>query len=166
MRQLILLFITVITISSCAVYSFSGKSIPPDVKNAQLLLFEDNTGRYDLSLPETLNEKIIKNIADYNFFELENSSNSDSRIYGSVKSYTEKISSQSRSEIADQMEIIVSVELNFFNNRSDEFIVKNLTISETEYYQAAEGDAGRNEAIKKLTDRLSESIVLGLSSNW
>jgi hypothetical protein len=151
---------------SCGIYTFSGKSIPPEIKNAQLLLFEDNTGRYDLSLPEIINEKVIKQIQDYNYFELENSSSADSRIYGSVKTYSEKIASQSRSETADQMEIRISVELNFFNNRSGEFIVKNLTVSETEHFQSSEGDTGREEAIKKLTDRLSENIVLGLSSNW
>jgi hypothetical protein len=166
MKPLFITIIFIIFLNSCGIYTFSGKSIPPDVKNAQLLLFEDNTGRYDLNLPETLNEKIIKNIVDYNFFDLENSSDADSRIYGSVRSYTEKITSQSRSENADQMEIIVSVELNFFNNRSDEFIVKNLTITEKEYYQSSQGDSGRDEALKKLTDRLSENIVLGLSSNW
>ncbi|MBU4485433.1 MAG: hypothetical protein KKD38_00765 [Candidatus Delongbacteria bacterium] len=151
---------------SCGFYSFSGKSIPPDIKNAQLLLFEDNTGRYDLSLPEMINEKMLSYIEDYNYFIIENSSDADSKIYGSVKSYSEKADSQTRDEIIDQMSISISVEINFYDNQNNEFIVKNLIISNTEYFEASGGDTARDEAFVKLLDRLSENIVLGLSSNW
>jgi hypothetical protein len=153
-------------IFSCGSYSFSGKSIPPSIKNAQLILFEDNTGRYDLSLPDVLNKKITDKIEDYNYFILENSPSADSKIYGTIRSYSETIVSQSRDETADQMAVKISVELNFFDNISGEFIVKNHTVTETEYYEASGGDASRNEAFEKLTERLSDSIVLGLSSNW
>jgi len=155
-----------LTLFSCGYYSFSGKSIPPNIKNAQLLLFEDNTGRYDLSLPEILNEKIIKSIEDYNYFIIENSSGADAKIYGTVRSYSEKILSQSRDEVADLMEVSVSVEINFFDNSTGDFIVKNLTLNDRENYEASGGDAARNEAFEILTDRISENIVLGLSSNW
>lgn len=155
-----------ITLTSCGYYSFSGKSIPPGIKNAQLLIFEDNTGRYDLSLPEILNEKITKSIEDYNYFILENSSDANSKIYGTVRSYSEAVDSQSRDEVADRMVISISVELNFYDNQKSDFIVKNLMISDREYYQASGGDTARNEAFNILADRLSENIVLGLSSNW
>ncbi len=153
-------------IISCGNYSFSGKSIPPGIKNTQLLLFEDNSGRYDLSLPEVLYEKITGYISHYNYFEIENSAVSDSKIYGTVKSYSERISSQTRDEVADQMEMTLSVEVSFFNNLNSEYIVKNLRISESEYFKASGGDDARNEAFAVLTDRIAEKIILGLSSNW
>lgn len=159
-----LLFI--LTITSCGIYSFSGKSIPPSIENSQLILFEDNTGRYDLKLPDILNKKITEKIEDFNYFVIENSPSADSKIYGTIKSYNEIIESQSRDETADQMAVKISVELNFFDNSSGEFIVKNHMISETEYYKASGGDAARDEAFDKLTDRLAENIVFGLSSNW
>lgn len=153
-------------LSSCGSYSFSGKSIPPEIKNSQLLLFEDNSGRYDLSLPDLINENLLKNIESYNYFEIENSAAADSKISGTVRSYSESIISQSRDETADQMSVSISVEVSFYNNHSDEFIVKNHIINETEYYESSGGDTARNEAFLKLMERLSENIMLSLSSNW
>lgn len=151
---------------SCGNYSFSGKSIPPGIKNAQLLIFEDNSGRYDLNLPEILNENITEKLEDYNYFELENSSAADSKIFGTIRSYNENFVSQTREEIADNMSMTMSVEVNFYNNKSDNFIVKSLNISETEYFDASGGDSARDDAFEILIEKLSDSIVLGLSSNW
>jgi hypothetical protein len=164
--KILVSFLLFLIASSCGNYTFSGKSIPPNVKNAQLALFEDNSGRYDLSLPELLNEKLIQYITDYNYFELENSSDADAKINGTVMSYAEKVSSQTRDEIVDQMEMTLSVEVNFFNNGLSEYVVKNLRISDTEYYESSGGDEARSEAFEKLLDKVSDKIVLGLSSNW
>jgi hypothetical protein len=164
--KILVSFLLFLIASSCGNYTFSGKSIPPNVKNAQLVLFEDNSGRYDLSLPELLNEKLIQYITDYNYFELENSSDADAKINGTVMSYAEKVSSQTRDEIVDQMEMTLSVEVNFFNNGLSEYVVKNLRISDTEYYESSGGDEARSEAFEKLLDKVSDKIVLGLSSNW
>lgn len=151
---------------SCGNYSFSGKSIPPGIKNAQLLIFEDNSGRYDLNLPEILNENLTEKLEDYNYFELENSSAADSKIFGTIRSYNENFVSQTREEIADNISMTMSVEVNFYNNKSDDFIVKSLNISETEYFDASGGDSARDDAFEILIEKLSDSIVLGLSSNW
>jgi hypothetical protein len=151
---------------SCGNYSFSGKSIPPGIKNAQLLIFEDNSGRYDLNLPEILNENITEKLEDYNYFEVENSSAADSKIFGTIRSYSENFVSQTREEIADNMSMTMSVEVNFYNNKGGDFIVKSLNISETEYYDASGGDSARDSAFEILIEKLSDSIVLGLSSNW
>ncbi len=151
---------------SCGNYSFSGKSIPSNVKNAQLLIFEDYSGRYDLSLPEILNESIIKQIENYNYFDLENLSDADAKIYGTVISYSENASSQTRDENIDQMVISLTVEISFFNNGTDEYIVNRQRISDSEYFMASGGDEERRTAFDILIERISEKIVLALSSNW
>ena len=161
MNRLIIILVSVL-LTACGNYSFSGKSIPPNVKSAQLILFEDNSGRYDLSLPEILNEGIAENIESYNFFELNNSSEADAKISGTVKSYSEKISSQTRDEEIDQMVVSITVEVDFYNNGTDEYIVKALRISDSEYFEASGGDEARNEAFNTLIERMSEKIVLGL----
>ena len=153
-------------LNSCGNYSFSGKSIPSNVKNAQLLIFEDNSGRYDLSLPEILNESIINQIENYNYFDLENLADADAKIYGTVISYSENVSSQTRDESIDQMVISITVEINFFNNGTDEYIVKRKRISDSEYFMASGGDEERGSAFDILIERISEKIVLALSSNW
>ncbi len=64
------------------------------------------------------------------------------------------------------MVMSLSVEVNFFNNGMDEYVVKALKVTDSEYYEASGGDDARNEAFNTLIDRMSEKIVLGLSSNW
>ena len=165
MRILIYSFLTLVFLS-CSYYSFSGQSIPPHIKNAQLLIFDDNSGRYDLSLPDRINEKVTSEIEDYNYFEIENSEDADAKIFGSITSFRDEISSQTRQEEIDQMTIILTAEINFYDNIKEKFIVKNLRVSSTEHYEASDGDTAREEAFENALDRLSEDIVIGLSSNW
>lgn len=164
--RLLVSALTFFILTSCGNYSFSGKSIPPNVKNAQLIIFEDNSGRYDLSLPEILNENVIRQIESYNYFDIENSADADSKIYGTVVSYSESVSSQTRDEDIDQMVISISVEINFYNNVSQEYIVKQHRVSDSEYFMASGGDEERRSAFDILIERISEKIVMALSSNW
>lgn len=166
MKKLIVFLIYSITLVSCTYYSFTGRSIPPGIKNAQLLLFEDNSGRYDLDLPELLNGLMSDQIERYNYFRIENSSSADSRITGRIRSYSERFVSQTRDEKTDQMAITITAEVSFFNNITQEFVVQGLTVSETEHYDSTGGDQARDRSFGILMDRLAENIILGLGSNW
>ena len=117
-------------------------------------------------MPEILFENITAKLEDYNYFELENSSGADSKIFGTIRSYSENFVSQTRDEIADNMSMNISVEVKFYNNQDKDFKVKNLNILGTEYYDAAGGDSARDSAFEILAEKLSDNIVLGLSSNW
>ena len=166
MTKLMLLIIFSLIIVSCTHYSFTGRSIPPGIRNAQLVLFEDSSGRYDLNLPDLLNDLMIHHIERHNYFRIENSSGADSRISGRIRSYNERFVSQTRDERTDQMAINITVEVSFFNNNTDEFVVRSLTVSETEHYDSSGGDQIRDRAFETLMDRLAENIILGLGSNW
>ena len=161
---IILFFLAMI--QSCAYYSFTGKSIPPHVKTVQVLLFDDNTSRYDLSLPQEINTKILFYIDDYNLMDIDDSKDADSKVYGTIRSFTESIASQSDDEVAQQRTLTLKLSLNFYDNINNEPIVKNFSVSHTEYFDESGGETARDEAMVELLERIGENAVIALSSNW
>ena len=161
--SLILLFAM---IQSCAYYSFTGKSIPPHVRTVQVQLFDDNTSRYDLSLPQEINSKIIFYIEDYNLMDIDDSKDADSKVYGTIRSFTESIASQSDDEVAQQRTLTLRLSINFYDNINNEPIVKNFSVHHTEYYDESGGETARDEAMAELLERIGENAVIALSSNW
>ena len=162
----IFLLLSLAIIQSCAYYSFTGKSIPPHVKTVQVLLFDDNTSRYDLSLPQEINTKLLYYIDDYRLMDIDDSKDADSKIYGTIQSFTESIASQSDDEVAQQRTLTLRLSINFYDNVKEEFIVKNYSVSHTENYDESGGETARDEAMAELLERIGENAVIALSSNW
>ena len=162
----IILILLFAVIQSCAYYSFTGKSIPPHVKTVQVLLFDDNTSRYDLSLPQEINTKIVFYIEDYNLMDIDDSKDADSKVYGTIQSFTESIASQSDDEVAQQRTLTLKLSINFYDNINNEPIVKNFSVSHIEYYNESGGETARDEAMVELLERIGENAVIALSSNW
>ncbi|MDA3885578.1 MAG: hypothetical protein PF638_08300 [Candidatus Delongbacteria bacterium] len=162
----ILLLLSLAIIQSCAYYSFTGKSIPPHVKTVQVLLFDDNTSRYDLSLPQEINTKLLYYIDDYRLMDIDDSKDADSKVYGTIQSFTESVASQSDDEVAQQRTLSLRLAINFYDNIKDEFIVKSYSVSHTENYDESGGETARDEAMVELLERIGENAVIALSSNW
>lgn len=166
MRFKILIIISLVILQSCAYYSFTGKSIPPHVKTVQVQLFDDNTSRYDLSLPQSINEKILYYIDDYRLMDIDDSKDADSKVYGTVQIFDETIASQSDDEVAQQRSLNIRLSISFYDNIKDEFIVKDYSVTHTENYDEAGGETARDEALAELLERIGENSVIALSSNW
>ena len=166
MRSILLTIIFILLLQSCAYYSFTGKSIPPHVKTVQVQLFDDNTSRYDLSLPQEINTKLLYYIDDYRLMDIDDSKDADSKVYGTIQSFTESIASQSDDEVAQQRALKISLSISFYDNVKEEFIVKNYSVSHTENYDESGGETARDEAMAELLERIGENAVIALSSNW
>lgn len=166
MKAVFLTIIFIFFLQSCTYYSFTGKSIPPHVKTVQLLLFDDNTSRYDLSLPQVINEKILYYIDDYRLMDIDDSKDADSKVFGTIQLFDESIASQSDDEVAQQRSLNIRLSINFYDNIKEEFIVKNYSVTHTENYDEAGGETARDEAMAELIERIGENAVIALSSNW
>ncbi len=159
-------FAILLSFYGCSYYSFSGGSIPKYIKSCQVVLFEDNSGRYDLNLSEILTEKVKKQIEDYDLLELDESAKADSRIFCTITSYKDKIISHSASEVADQKIMELKVKLNFVDNIKNKSIIKNAVISKDREYSQSDSEDKKKELFEQLLDELADDIVIKLSSNW
>jgi len=159
-----ILLITIL--NSCAYYSFTGKSIPNHIKTVQIILLEDQTNRYDLELPEKITEGIKKYIDDYDLMDIENTMDTDAKVFGSVTKYDETIMSQTKNEIADLTKLTISISINFYDNKQQKSLVKKTVISASEEYNEKNGEEEKDIVLEKLIDKICEDTVLKLSSNW
>ena len=161
----ITLFITTLFGIGCTNYSLSGGSLPTHLKSVQVVLFEDNTNRYDLKLSEIITAGITDEISSQKLLDIDNSSTSDARLIGTVTQYDEAIIAQTRDEIADEKKITITLKLILLDRIKSKEII-NGSVSRSETYSAAGGDNARQEAFDKIIKSISEDAVLKLTSNW
>jgi len=151
--------------SGCVSYGFTGGSLPDHIKTVQIILFEDNTNRYDLKLAETISSGISAEIEKQKLLEIDNSIDSDAKIFGTVTRYEEVVVSQSKDEIADERQITIAFKLTFYDRSKNKTIVAG-EVSKSEPFAASGGEVGRKAAFDKIIKTICEDAVIKLTSNW
>jgi len=161
-----IVLVVVCLISSCSYYSFTGKAIPPHIKTAQFILFEDNSSRYDLRLPDLIKENLSKKIEDSDILEIENSINTDSEITGIIKNFDDVASAITSDEKVSNRKLTITISISFFDKSKKEFIVRNQDIQKEITYNEKEGEAAYKEAFNSLIEDVCEESLIKISSNW
>jgi len=151
--------------TGCVSYGFTGGSLPENIKTVQVILFEDNTNRYDLKLAETITSGIAAEIERQKLLEIDNSAESDAKIFGTVTKYEESVVSQSKDEIADERKITISINLTFYDRTKSKTIVAG-EVSRSEPFAASGGESARKTAFDKIVKTICEDAVIKLTSNW
>ncbi|PID26700.1 MAG: hypothetical protein CR982_09125 [Candidatus Cloacimonadota bacterium] len=164
--KIVSIIIMVFTLFSCTYYSFSGASIPPHIKSCQVLQFDNMSSRYDLQLSERLTDLLIEKIESYNLLTIENDKDSDSKIVGIIKSFSDNVSSKVDDDTVEKRVIKLVITIQFFDNLNNIPIVKKRSVSKEKEYNESEGDDGFNLALDELLDEISDDAALTLVSNW
>lgn len=159
------LIICVICFSSGCVYSFSGGSLPDHLKTVQVILFEDNTNRYDLKLADRITKGITAEIEKQKLMDIENSAESHAKIFGTITKFEEVVASQTRDEIADERKITLSLKLTFYDRTKTQEILST-DVTRIESFVASGGETLRDETIEKIIKNICEDAVIKLTSNW
>jgi hypothetical protein len=164
--NLISLLLTSFLFLSCGYYSFSGASIPPHIKSCQVLQFDNLSSRYDLLLSQKLTDLLIEKIESYDLLTIENDKNSNSKIIGTIKSFTDNVRSKIDDDTVDKREIKIVITIQLFDNINNKPIVKQRSLSKVKEYDEADGDEGFNKVLEEILEEISDAAALALISNW
>ncbi len=103
-------------IFGCSYYSMAG-SIPINIKNVSIPLFENQTVEFELS--EKLTSKIVQEISSQNIIKITNDVNSDSIINGVVNSVSDGPYSFNDNEQVSEYRFSLSVRVSWIDNGAD-----------------------------------------------
>ncbi len=163
----VLLVALLIGISGCISYSFTGTSIPSDVRTIYIPFFPDRSqsGLGDLS--DRLNRALINRFVNQSRLSLNNDQDeSDAFVEGAIQTYVNRPFSIGGDEQANLNEIQITVRATFQYTSDDEPLwTKNFTGSAT--YDVLENPVdGEIAAAETALQQISNNMFNDAVSSW
>lgn len=158
------LTLVLIIFSGCGIYSFTGASIPPHLKKIFIPVFQDRTASGILTLKEDLSNQLSQKILTQSSLELGTGQVADSRLDGTITSYSNQPYVVSQGVTATTNRISLTVNIIYRD------LVKRETIWETNFTQFSEYTIGNisseQAAVEDVISKLTEDIFSKVVSNW
>ena len=164
--MVVAVFVTMLTVQSCGIYSFTGTSIQPDVKTVTINYFEYTAMKVNPSLSnqitEALQEKFIK-LTKLELVDMEG----DLEIVGTVSGYDVKATAITANESAAMNRLTVNVKISFVNRKYPEEDFENKSFSAYADFDATQSlDAVEASLCEEIIEKLCEDMFNATVANW
>jgi hypothetical protein len=162
-----LLLIAIFALSGCFRYSFTGTSIPTDVRTIDIRFFPDRSqsGLGDLS--DRINQALIERFVNQSRLSLSNEKdNADAFVEGAIQNYVNRPFSVRGDEQANLNEVQITVRALFQYSRDESPLwEKNFSGSAT--YDVLENPVdGEIEAAREALQQIARNMFNDAVSNW
>lgn len=164
--MVVAVFVTMLAVQSCGIYSFTGTSIQPDVKTVTINYFEYTAMKVNPSLSnqitEALQEKFIK-LTKLELVDMEG----DLEIVGTVSGYDVKATAVTANEQAAMNRLTVTVKVSFTNRKYPEEDFPDKSFSAYADFDAMQSlDAVEAGLCEEIVEQLCEDIFNATVANW
>ena len=156
---------SIVFISSCGFYSFTGASISPDVKTVSVQYFPNHAATIEPTLSQVFTERLKDYFLEQTNLSLETELG-DLNFSGEIVKYEVKPIAIQANERAAQNRLTIAVKVKFENTKDDS---KNF---EQKFFRYADYDSGQSLAevedvlIEQITNELAEDIFNKTVVNW
>lgn len=151
-------------VSGCA-YSFTGSSIPSDMKTIAIPVFEDISGYTEAGLRENLTNALIQKFIQDNSLQVVDRKYSDTILEGIITSLRDEPFVISGNEQVNSRRIVISCRVKFIDQRSKKQLWEK-SFSQYSDYAAESGLIAKQQAIQKAIENLTEDILIATVSDW
>ena len=161
----ILFLFTLVFLSACGFYSFTGASISPDVKTVSVQYFSNHAATIEPTLSQVFTERLKDYFLEQTNLRLETELG-DLNLSGEIVKYEVKPITIQANEQAAQNRLTIAVKVKFENTKDDS---KNF---EQKFFRYADYDSGQSLAevedvlIEQITNELAEDIFNKTVVNW
>ena len=165
MKRLICLMITVLCLSSCGIYSFSGTSIQPDVNTITINFIEYRAQRVNPSLSNDLTEAIRNQFRRMTRLE-QVDMDGDMEISGQITGYEVTTAAVTADEVAARNKLTVSVKIQFTDKKHPEENFDKSFTAFSEYDSTNTLDSVESSLCAEIIDKLVEDIFNASVAQW
>lgn len=163
--KLFSIFILLLMMSACGIYSFTGASISPDTKTVAVFLFQNNANLVVPTLSQTITESLKDRIVTQTNLQLTRSA-SDIEFEGKIIDYSVRPMSLQGNNVTSQNRLTISVKVKYTNKKED---AKSFEYTFTRYADFP-GTKNlpdvENELIKIISTQLIDDIFNKAFVNW
>lgn len=165
-KTLILLLIPLLLLAAgCGVYSFTGASIPPEVKTVSVAFFPNKASLVQPSLSQTFTEKLRdKFVSQTNLTLLE--SNGDLRFEGYIADYNSQPIAIQGNEQAALNRLTISVKVKFENTKDPKQNFESTFTRYSDYDSRQDLTSVEISLIGEICTQLVDDIFNRAVINW
>ena len=157
--------ITVLCLSSCGIYSFSGTSIQPDVNTITINFIEYRAQRVNPSLSNDLTEAIRNQFRRMTRLE-QVDMDGDMEISGQITGYEVTTAAVTADEVAARNKLTVSVKIQFTDKKHPEENFDKSFTAFSEYDSTNTLDSVESSLCAEIIDKLVEDIFNASVAQW
>jgi hypothetical protein len=155
--------VCLLAIAGCGVYTFTGSSLPGNLKTVDIPLFLNES--LQPGVAEEITEALNTKVQGANLLRIV-SSGGDATISGRVVSYANQVytytTSKPREVDASEYAVRVTIEVLFNDNKTNQPLYKGRVVGEGVYSTKTEiEETGRAKAIKDAVEQIVQNSVQG-----
>lgn len=150
----------------CGVYGFRGNTPPEGINSIAVPSFIDNSGFSDPTLAEKLTQRLKVKIISDNTFRIADKNISDAVLYCTVTNVRDEALVISSGENVTRRKIIVTVNVDFEDLKKQKKIWNKNFENYGEYNSSGDTFSERTAGLNIAVERISEDIIIDLTSNW
>jgi TolB-like protein len=146
-------------------YSFTGSSIPSDMKTIAIPVFDDVSGYTEAGLRENLTNSLIQKFIQDNSLQVVDRKYSDTILEGVIISVRDEPFVIAGNEQVNSRRVLIQVRAKFLDQRSKkQYWERNF--SQYADYSPEGGTFAKQQAIQKVIENLTEDILISTVSDW
>jgi len=163
--MLLLIAATMINLTSCCTYSFTGSSVPGHLQTVAIPIAEDRSGAGLPGLRELLTQGLIREFIDDNSLQVTDRTQADAIIECTIVSYSDAPSIVAAGEGVEQRRVTVTVRVLYKD------LVKRVNIFDKNFsnfgdYKPGTAQNERVLASEVAIDKITEDILLAVVAGW
>ena len=163
--MLLLIAATMINLTSCCTYSFTGSSVPGHLQTVAIPIAEDRSGAGLPGLRELLTQGLIREFIDDNSLQVADRTQADAIIECTIISYSDAPSIVAAGENVEQRRVTITVRVLYKD------LVKRVNIFDKNFsnygdYKPGTAQNERVLASEVAIDKITEDILLAVVSGW
>ena len=167
-RMIILFFLCALMPHACG-YRFAGSGVLPDnIKSIFIEVFKNHTSKAGIERVVT-NQLIFEFTRQREKILANDANNADATLKGDIKKIRSRTISRVGTEVANQREVIMTIDLRLINKSGDVIWTAN-ALSDRQAYDVSdsklENDRQESIAISRLSERISERIFNRLTDDF
>ncbi|MDZ7795597.1 MAG: LPS assembly lipoprotein LptE [Candidatus Marinimicrobia bacterium] len=172
-KNLIVLLLGIALLFSGCIWKYSPRpgTIPPHIKSVAIEETENNTAEFNLG--QEFTAMMTDKMQIENILPLSDPSSAHSIIYTEIKSIRDAVYSYDESEVVKEYRLTQQMDFRWYDTEKDENIMQK-TLSEYEIYYsdqynrtlAPADQVTREEALDRLLNKMTEKVMVELTSQW
>ncbi|MBS1518796.1 MAG: hypothetical protein JSS91_11970 [Bacteroidetes bacterium] len=160
------LLLCIIMISGCGVYGFRGNNPPKGINSIAVPTAQDVSGFSSPTMAETFTERLKSRIISDNTFRVADKNFSDAVLNCTITNVRDEASVISTGDNVTQRKIIMTIKVSFEDLKKQKLIWEKNFENYGEYASNGSDFSQRSDGIAIAIEKISEDIVIDLTSNW
>jgi len=155
------------TLSGCAVYSFSGASIPSHLETISIPIAQDNTSSPLNTMGNDLTDLLTDRFVDRTSLSLTtDDAGADALLTARIQRYTNEPTGVSGDERATTNQVTIQVQVRYVDQTEDEELVNETFSGSANYNPVEAGLDGERQAALNALENVADDIFSTATSNW